>query len=243
MTIVRFVLLAFFLSYGLVFGAIALHPPLGRSGGVNHIAVLGPALAALWMVRRERGSLADWLRERAGTVRWWWLTVPVAALGLAAALGAPVDPGAFVIALLIQTVFIALPEEIGWRGWLADRLLTRHRPIVAGLATGLIWGAWHGPKLVMLPGLLLLAVGLSVLLVLAYARHGGGIGLAALVHGSINAAIAQAAVMPAAAERLLFDRYALVVGGLAVAAIVARRGWFAAAPSPGYSNSTITSST
>ncbi|MCJ8191492.1 CPBP family intramembrane glutamic endopeptidase [Sphingomicrobium aestuariivivum] len=228
--IVRFVLLAFILSYGLAFLAMAAHPPLGQTRWVNHIAVLGPALAAFWMVYREGVSIASWLRERAGHVRWWWLLVPLAALGLAALLGAPVDPVEFLIALSIQTAFIALPEEIGWRGWLADRMLTRYRPIVAGLATGLIWGIWHGPKVVMLPGLLLLAVALSVILVLAYARHGGGIGLAALAHGSINAAIGQAAVMAPEAERALFDLYALVIAGLAILALLWKRPWFVTRP-------------
>jgi membrane protease YdiL (CAAX protease family) len=35
-------------------------------------------------------------------------------------------------------------EEFGWRGYLQVRLLSR-RPLLAAVATGLIWGAWHYP--------------------------------------------------------------------------------------------------
>jgi len=35
-------------------------------------------------------------------------------------------------------------EEFGWRGYLQVRLLAR-RPLLAAVATGLIWGVWHYP--------------------------------------------------------------------------------------------------
>jgi membrane protease YdiL (CAAX protease family) len=49
---------------------------------------------------------------------------------------------------LAIVALIAMPllwgEEFGWRGYLQVRLLSR-RPLLAAVATGLIWGAWHYP--------------------------------------------------------------------------------------------------
>jgi membrane protease YdiL (CAAX protease family) len=49
---------------------------------------------------------------------------------------------------LIVTALLATPvlwgEEFGWRGYLQVRLLA-DRPLLAAVATGLIWGAWHYP--------------------------------------------------------------------------------------------------
>jgi membrane protease YdiL (CAAX protease family) len=49
---------------------------------------------------------------------------------------------------LMITALIATPilwgEEFGWRGYLQLRLLS-HRPLLAALATGVIWGLWHFP--------------------------------------------------------------------------------------------------
>ena len=46
------------------------------------------------------------------------------------------------------TSLIATPllwgEEFGWRGYLQIRLLS-HRPLLAAVATGIIWGIWHIP--------------------------------------------------------------------------------------------------
>ena len=49
---------------------------------------------------------------------------------------------------LLITALLATPilwgEEFGWRGYLQMRLLHR-RPLLAAVATGLIWGVWHYP--------------------------------------------------------------------------------------------------
>jgi membrane protease YdiL (CAAX protease family) len=58
----------------------------------------------------------------------------------------------FVFGLLVLqamvTSLIATPllwgEEFGWRGYLQIRLLS-HRPLLAAVATGIIWGIWHIP--------------------------------------------------------------------------------------------------
>jgi membrane protease YdiL (CAAX protease family) len=44
-----------------------------------------------------------------------------------------------------------LPEEIGWRGYLQDRLQTHWSALAASLLVGVIWWSWHLP-LFVLPG-------------------------------------------------------------------------------------------
>jgi membrane protease YdiL (CAAX protease family) len=44
-----------------------------------------------------------------------------------------------------------LPEELGWRGFLLDRLLLRFNPWFATLLVGLAWWIWHLP-LFVIPG-------------------------------------------------------------------------------------------
>jgi len=43
---------------------------------------------------------------------------------------------------------IIFGEELGWRGYLQVRLLA-DRPLLAGAATGLIWGVWHYPLILV----------------------------------------------------------------------------------------------
>jgi len=92
----------------------------------------------------------------------------------------------------------ALGEEIGWRGWLQSALepLGRRQGIVL---TGVIWGLWHAPLIVMgyeygdrLPaaaGIALftcLCAGLGVLLSWLRVRSGSVVP-AAITHGAFNA--------------------------------------------------------
>ena len=46
---------------------------------------------------------------------------------------------------LVQNVFFALGEEIGWRGFLVPALYRLRGFGWAGLMSGLIWGLWHVP--------------------------------------------------------------------------------------------------
>ena len=52
-------------------------------------------------------------------------------------------PIQFLIIALVATP-ILWGEEFGWRGYLQIRLLG-HRPLLAAVSTGLIWGVWHYP--------------------------------------------------------------------------------------------------
>jgi membrane protease YdiL (CAAX protease family) len=48
---------------------------------------------------------------------------------------------------LVLSCATALGEEIGWRGFLAPRLLAHHGFVGGSLAVGLLWAAWHVPVL------------------------------------------------------------------------------------------------
>jgi len=118
-----------------------------------------------------RAGLAELLRRtvdprRAGAAAWAvaLLFAPLSTL-LAAALVRAVDPAAATVApaaasaSLPDAVALAaallvlgpLPEEIGWRGVLLDRLLARLRPLAASVVVALAWWSWHVP-LHLLPG-------------------------------------------------------------------------------------------
>ncbi|WP_417218886.1 CPBP family intramembrane glutamic endopeptidase [Arthrobacter sp.] len=92
----------------------------------------------------------------------------------------------------------ALGEEIGWRGWLVSRLEPLGRT-ATGLISGVIWGLWHAPLILLgynypgVPGWLGLAamVGFTVSFgaVLAWLRlASNSVWPAALAHGALNAA-------------------------------------------------------
>ena len=58
----------------------------------------------------------------------------------------PVD-----LLLYLGFVFLLgpLPEEIGWRGYLLDRLQVRFSALGASVLVGLAWFSWHGPLFFM----------------------------------------------------------------------------------------------
>lgn len=102
------------------------------------------------------------------SARWWAVVLllfpalKLAAGGLALATGAtdtpfrlqeaaelavrPVDLGLHLGFVLLLG---PLPEEIGWRGYLLDRLQVRLGALGASLGIGAAWFAWHGPLFLM----------------------------------------------------------------------------------------------
>jgi len=87
-------------------------------------------------------------------------------------------------------------EEFGWRGYLQLRLFPR-RPLLAAIATGLIWGAWHYPLNLrgynypdhLLLGLALFPIGTALLsIVFGWLRlRSGSIWAPCLAHAATNA--------------------------------------------------------
>jgi membrane protease YdiL (CAAX protease family) len=151
-----FVGLAFGVSWS--FLAISL---LGGGQVALVLAVLGPSLAAVLVLRLTGGSLQDWARS---LVRWrvpvrWWVYALGLPIGLflsvslvLALLGEPVDWGltlerapSYAATWVFVLVLGGALEEPGWRGFGLPHLLERHTPVTATLILGLVWGLWHVP--------------------------------------------------------------------------------------------------
>jgi uncharacterized protein len=77
-----------------------------------------------------------------------WSAAPVDLEGAAARL---VRPARLLGMVLFILIIGPLPEEIGWRGYLLDRLQLRWNALVATLVIAVIWWSWHLP-LFALPG-------------------------------------------------------------------------------------------
>lgn len=132
------------------------------------------------------------------------VSAQLAALGVTEALDSPIQVLVVgqlvnvVIGSLINTV-PALGEEIGWRGWLLPHLLRRTNVATAVVGSGVIWGLWHAP-LVLLgynypdasPWLALLTMVASCTVigaVFSWLRlRSGNVWAPALAHGTVNAA-------------------------------------------------------
>jgi membrane protease YdiL (CAAX protease family) len=123
---------------------------------------VGPTLAALIMTGIIEGKaglrrLRKRLRQRRADWRWYLcVLVGIPALLL---LGIIVQPGTFAnvhgltpvlfvsypVYLFVVFFGVALPEEIGWRGFALPRLQPRYGPLWGTLLLGILWACWHLP--------------------------------------------------------------------------------------------------
>lgn len=135
---------------------------VGGVGVVLYFAgVLGPAAAALVVVRATGGSVRDWvapiLRWRV-PLRYYAYALGLPALLLAtvnvelALLGESIDLGlvgdrlpAYAATFLLVLTIGGAMEEPGWRGFALPRLQATHTPVRATLILGVVWGFWHLP--------------------------------------------------------------------------------------------------
>jgi uncharacterized protein len=128
------------------------------------------------------------------------LTLPIAAL--VAVQCVAVIVGGFI------NLIPALGEELGWRGWLLPKLLPLGT-VPALIISGVIWGAWHAPLILLgynypgVPGWLgvLMMCGMCILVggVFGWLRIASGtVWPAALAHGTFNAAAGLSVVFSAA---------------------------------------------
>ncbi len=129
-------------------------PDGGALGGLTWAAVslgaFGPMVGALVMLRRGGGKGAAWAHLRRVTQvknSMRWNLVPVLLFGLAGLVvwGAPLLWGrtpqaSYLPSPWVIPAYVALmvylfggQEEIGWRGFALDRLLSRHNDLVASL--------------------------------------------------------------------------------------------------------------
>ncbi|MEE2036901.1 CPBP family intramembrane metalloprotease [Nocardiopsis sp. CT-R113] len=139
--------------------------------------------------------------------------------GAAGAADIPIPIGALIavqLATLPLAAFInlvpALGEELGWRGWLLPKLMPLGT-LPALLISGVIWGLWHAPLILLgynypdAPGWLGLTamVGMCILVgtVFGWLRlRSGSVWPAALAHAAFNGAGATYLLFAAAGEHV-----------------------------------------
>lgn len=242
---------------------LGLSPQSALYPTVILIGAFAPALAC-FVVRKwvTREGFAD---AGLNSGKWpyylWALLIPLALAfaiaALASHLGQPAPdyalahapvllPGAaaprslpIVIAVLTLYTIVTTPilwgEEFGWRGYLQLRLFAS-RPLLAAIATGLIWGVWHYPLLMLgteLPGhpqaVLVIFPVYTVLLSIVFGwlrLRSGSIWPSSLSHSAINHLRSPliALLFPAVADRLGLTLIGLAVLGVVALAVVAAGG-------------------
>ncbi len=187
------------------------------------LLTLGPTLAAFLMtaVTQGRAGILQLLRRyvlwRVG-IRWYLLVL----LGVPAMLLLPylIQPGAFSAFRLPGLPFVLdylivyfttlvfggpLGEEGGWRGFALPRMEHRSGSLVGTLLLGVLWGLWHLPLFLLVPGyngagtgfvgilipfvaFVLSVIGMTVLFTWVFNNTRGSILMAILLHASINTA-------------------------------------------------------
>lgn len=201
--------------------AYVLPPLLTVVGAAVYFAVLPGALDA--GMTTARGQIAD-AAQQAGE------PLPISAAALIALQVAL----ALTIAPFVNAV-VALGEELGWRGYLQPRLVELLGTRRGVVLTGVVWGAWHWPLILMgyeygldAPGapwlgpVVFLVFAVSAGTVLGWLTvRGGSVWPAVLAHASINATATLPILVTAGEPELL-------VGPLPIG-VVGAAGWLAAA--------------
>ena len=216
------------------------------------IGAFAPALAALavrkWVTREGFADAGLGLAPRKWIYYALALAIPIAAslmvVPAVPALGIArpdfTAPNLAVTILRLSVASVVLTpllwgEEFGWRGYLQLRLFAG-RPVAAAVATGLIWGVWHYPLLMLgteLPGhtplvLLLFPIGtVFYSIVFGWLRlRSGSIWTASLAHSAINnlRSPLTAVLFAAVPDRLGIALLGLAIFGLIALLIVACGG-------------------
>ena len=120
----------------------------------------GPTVAAIIVtsvIERKRGLLRLWHRVTLWRAGWMWYLFILVGFPALFLLGIIVQPGMlasfqgltrgvlvnYPLAFIAMFLTIALPEEIGWRGFALPRMQPRYGPLRGTLLLGLLWGFWH----------------------------------------------------------------------------------------------------
>ena len=223
------------------------------------LGVFGPLVAAVILTARERGRAG--LRSLLGRiVRWrvapvWYGVVllgPVLLYLISMALevvlgGRSPSPGALIGALPMvlvyaayMVVFVAIGEEVGWRGYALPALQARYGALVSSVILGTMWALWHLPLFFNpdlfysdLPFVVQLAIQVAwaILFTWVFNSTGGSVLMAILLHAVLNASGQLWKVMPeysvepasaaeAAAQTVHINIMSAVVVGVAAVAVV-----------------------
>jgi membrane protease YdiL (CAAX protease family) len=159
-------------AWSCLFGGIAILMNLSMetAGGLVLVilAAMGPmvtGIAFTYLTRDKEGQRDYWKRVidfKRIPVKWYlviFLFVP--ALNCLAALldvitggnGATwgeaalhfiTDPSSIILSILFASLFPFI-EELGWRGYVLDRLQEKNSALVSSLILGVVWSAWHLP--------------------------------------------------------------------------------------------------
>ncbi len=183
----------------------ALLPLAANSIPVSLVALCGPAVAALvvmaFMPSTDQFAFRSRLTHWRLPIRWYLLALvlpwPITLLrsGLEYAWGGgrvelmPITPIGAVVFVLVAG------EEIGWRGFMMPRLLTRFGTWRASVILGVVWAFWHLPLFFIrgmpqfgtpFPAFVGYTVALSVLLTCLARKTQGSVIIATLFHGAVN---------------------------------------------------------
>jgi uncharacterized protein len=155
-----------------VFGGLAILMDLSMESAAGLVlvllAALGPmvmGIAFTYLTRDKEGRRDYWRRIvsfKRIPAKWYliiFLFVPILN-GLAAlldlltggtgatwgetALNALTNPASIILSILFATLFPFI-EELGWRGYLLDRLQEKYSALVSSLILGILWSLWHLP--------------------------------------------------------------------------------------------------
>ena len=221
----KYVLLAFaFTWFFWILGALGERGVIPALPGFMVIGTFGPMVAAIILTAREEGRAG--LRSLLGrVVRWrvapiWYivallgpLALTLASIALHVALGGQMPSpltlvGTLPTVVLVSVymlIFVALGEEVGWRGYALPRLQARHGALFASVILGVIWAVWHLPQFFnpatlysRLPFALFLVylVSFAVLITWIFNSTGGSVLMAMLVHAVMNASTEVWKVLP-----------------------------------------------
>lgn len=181
---------------------------------------VGPTLAAIIMTRITEGKEGLLrLRRRLGQRRagWQWYLFILVAIPALILLGIIIQPGTlasfqgltsrllvtYPLYFVIVFFGVALPEEIGWRGFALPRMQPRYGPLWGTLLLGVLWCFWHliffltpahggGPGtsfatlLTSFSYFFLMVMAIAIILTWVFNHTGGSIFIANLAHAAID---------------------------------------------------------
>jgi uncharacterized protein len=219
-----FVLAFAFTGFFWTLAALGARDVIPALPGFTVIGTLGPLVAAVIVTAQESGRAG--LRSLLGrVVRWrvapiWYgvailgpLVLTLAAIALHVAMGGQrpsigVLIGSLPVLLVTAVymlIFVALGEEVGWRGYALPVLQARYGALLASLILGALWTFWHLPVFFNpdtlysnLPFVLFLAylIPFTILITWVFNSTGGSVLMAMIVHAFMNASDAMWKVLP-----------------------------------------------
>jgi uncharacterized protein len=220
-------LMAFALSWAyevVVFGLFFPQDSVVALLAAGGLTLVGPTLAAFVLTALTQGKpgigrlLRRYVIWRVG-LRWYLVTLlltpALLLLGYLAVPGAipalrAIPAPAFLQTYLVVFVLIfafggPLGEEPGWRGFALPRLQRGHGPLVGTLILGVLWGLWHLPLFILVPGydgagasflgvllpflgFMIMATALAVFFTWVFNNVRGSLLLMMLLHATLNTA-------------------------------------------------------